>query len=68
MGLQSTTFYVMIAWLPSIATSQGVLGTRSPAGTCSTYQVVGILSGLAVPAVLHRAGPAAGRHRDLPRR
>jgi CP family cyanate transporter-like MFS transporter len=58
MGLQSTTFYVMIAWLPSIATSQGA--SHALAGWyLFAYQVVGILSGLAVPAVLHRAGPAA---------
>jgi MFS transporter, CP family, cyanate transporter len=58
MGLQSTTFYVMIAWLPSIATSQGA--SHALAGWyLFAYQVVGILSGLTVPAVLHRAGPAA---------
>jgi CP family cyanate transporter-like MFS transporter len=58
MGLQSTTFYVMIAWLPSIGTSQGA--SHALAGWyLFAYQAVGILSGLAVPAVLHRAGPAA---------
>lgn len=57
MGLQSTIFYVMVAWLPSIATGNGA----SPAlggWYLFTYQVVGITAGLTVPAALARAGTA----------
>ena len=32
MGLQSTTFYVLVAWLPSIATSHGASAGRGRAG------------------------------------
>lgn len=58
MGLQSTTFYIMVAWLPSIATGNGA----SPAlggWYLFTYQVLGILAGLTVPAALSRAGTRA---------
>jgi CP family cyanate transporter-like MFS transporter len=60
MGLQSTTFYIMIAWLPSIATSQGASDALG-GWYLFAYQAIGILAGLALPAVLHRAGtPRAG--------
>jgi cyanate permease len=60
MGLQSTTFYVMVAWLPSIATSRGASGTVG-GWYLFAFQIVGIVSGLVLPAVLHRAGtPATG--------
>jgi CP family cyanate transporter-like MFS transporter len=58
MGLQSTTFYILVAWLPSIATSQGASDALG-GWYLFAYQVVGILSGLALPAVLHRTGTAA---------
>jgi CP family cyanate transporter-like MFS transporter len=57
MGLQSTSFYVMVAWLPSIATSHGA--SDAVAGWyLFAYQAIGILAGLALPAVLQRAGLA----------
>lgn len=60
MGLQSTSFYVMVAWLPSIATSRGASGALG-GWYLFAFQIVGILSGLVLPAVLHRAGtPATG--------
>jgi CP family cyanate transporter-like MFS transporter len=60
MGLQSTTFYVMVAWLPSIATSRGASDTLG-GWYLFAFQLVGILAGLTLPAVLHRAGtPATG--------
>lgn len=60
MGLQSTSFYVMVAWLPSIATSRGASGTLG-GWYLFAFQIVGIVSGLVLPAVLHRAGtPATG--------
>ena len=60
MGLQSTTFYIMVAWLPSIATSQGASAALG-GWYLFAYQAIGILAGLGLPAVLHRAGtPRAG--------
>ncbi|WP_084516376.1 MFS transporter [Microtetraspora niveoalba] len=51
MGLQSTTFYLMVNWLPTIEIARGV-----PASTAGWYlflfQAVGIVSGLAVIAVM----------------
>jgi CP family cyanate transporter-like MFS transporter len=58
MGLQSTTFYILAAWLPSIATSHGSSDTLG-GWYLFAYQVVGLLAGLAVPAVLKHAGTAA---------
>jgi MFS transporter, CP family, cyanate transporter len=55
MGLQSTNFYVMVAWLPSIAASRGASGTLG-GWYLFAFQIVGIVSGLILPAVLHRAG------------
>ena len=66
MGLQSTTFYILVAWLPSIATSRGASAALG-GWYLFTYQVVGILAGLAVPAALARAGtPATGVLVSLP--
>jgi CP family cyanate transporter-like MFS transporter len=60
MGLQSTTFYIMVAWLPSIATSHGASAALG-GWYLFAYQAIGILAGLLLPAVLHRAGtPRAG--------
>lgn len=60
MGLQSTSFYVMVAWLPSITTSRGASGALG-GWYLFAFQIVGIVSGLVLPAVLHRAGtPATG--------
>ena len=55
MGLQSTTFYIMVAWLPSIATSHGASDALG-GWYLFEYQVIGILAGLGLPSVLHRAG------------
>ena len=55
MGLQSTTFYIMVAWLPSIATSHGASAALG-GWYLFAYQAIGILAGLGLPAVLHRAG------------
>jgi CP family cyanate transporter-like MFS transporter len=60
MGLQSTTFYIMVAWLPSIATSYGASDAVG-GWYLFAYQAVGILAGLGLPTVLRRAGtPRAG--------
>ncbi|MEE2035402.1 MFS transporter [Rhodococcus chondri] len=53
MGLQSTTFYLLVTWLPSIETSIGV--DRATAGWhLSVYQIIGIVSGLAATALMGR--------------
>lgn len=53
MGLQSTTFYLLATWLPAIEAEHGV-----DAGTAGwhlfLYHAVGIVSGLAVIAVMGR--------------
>jgi CP family cyanate transporter-like MFS transporter len=60
MGLQSTTFYIMVAWLPSIATSHGASDALG-GWYLFAYQAIGILAGLGLPTVLRRAGtPRAG--------
>lgn len=54
MGLQSTTFYVTVTWLPSIEAAAGI-----PAGVAGVhlfvFQGVGILAGLAIPLLMHSA-------------
>jgi CP family cyanate transporter-like MFS transporter len=57
MGLQSTTFYIMVAWLPSVATSHGASAALG-GWYLFAYQAIGILAGLGLPTVLHRAGTA----------
>ncbi|UYP20769.1 MFS transporter [Rhodococcus sp. Z13] len=53
MGLQSTTFYLLVTWLPSIEQALGV--DRVAAGWhLSLYQVIGIGSGLAATAAMGR--------------
>ncbi|WP_237047729.1 MFS transporter [Lentzea guizhouensis] len=51
MGLQSTTFYVMVTWFPTIEIAAGV-----PAGQAGVhlfvYQMVGVASGLAIPRLM----------------
>ncbi|MFD4637061.1 MFS transporter [Lentzea sp. NPDC058436] len=53
MGLQSTTFYVMVTWLPTVEMASGV-----PAGQAGVhlfvYQIVGVASGLAIPRLMRR--------------
>ncbi|WP_068157067.1 CynX/NimT family MFS transporter [Rhodococcus phenolicus] len=51
MGLQSTTFYLLVTWLPSIEASLGV--DAATAGWHSfAYQVVGIVAGLGATALM----------------
>ena len=53
MGLQSTSFYVLVSWFPAIAVDRGL--SASLAGWyLFAAQVVGIFSGLALPLLLHR--------------
>lgn len=51
MGLQSTTFYVMVTWLPTIETSAGI--SAEQAGIhLFLYQLVGVAAGLAIPRLM----------------
>lgn len=53
MGLQSTGFYVLVTWLPSITAAHGA--SHAAGGWyLFAYQVVGIVAGLGVPLVLGR--------------
>lgn len=50
MGLQSTAFYTVITWLPTI---EGSIGVDPAAGVqLFVFQIVGIASGLAVPRLM----------------
>ncbi len=53
MGLQSTTFYVMVTWLPTIEASAGT-GARQAGLGLFAYQLVGAASGLAVTRLMRR--------------
>ena len=58
MGLQSTSFYVLVSWLPAIMTARHQ--SHAAAGWyLFGYQVVGIAAGLAAPLALRRL------HRDV---
>lgn len=48
MGLQSTAFYTIITWLPTIEGSAGV-GPATAGVHLFVFQIVGIVSGLAIP-------------------
>lgn len=56
MGLQSLTFYVILAWLPEIIQGRGY-GAEFSGWMLSLSQAVGILGSLTVPII-------AGRRRD----
>ncbi|GAA2673659.1 MULTISPECIES: MFS transporter [Actinosynnema] len=51
MGLQSTTFYVMVTWLPTIETTAGVRPEQAGLHLFA-YQVTGIGAGLAIPRLM----------------
>lgn len=53
MGLQSSTFYFMVTWLPTIEISTGI--SAEQAGVhLFLYQIVGIAAGLAIPRLMRR--------------
>lgn len=52
-GLQSTIFYSVIAWLPTVLLERGTSAT-SAGLYLLVYQVAGLLSGLALPLALRR--------------
>ncbi|USX54595.1 MFS transporter [Lentzea sp. HUAS12] len=51
MGLQSTTFYVMVTWLPTVEMSSGVPAAQAGVHLF-VYQIVGVASGLAIPRLV----------------
>ncbi|MFD4669942.1 CynX/NimT family MFS transporter [Lentzea sp. NPDC058450] len=51
MGLQSTTFYVIVTWLPTIEMSEGVPAERAGLHLF-VYQLVGVGAGLAIPRLM----------------
>lgn len=53
MGLQSTTFYVMVTWLPSVEIAGGV-SEQGAGWHLFLYQLVGIASALAIPRLMQR--------------
>jgi CP family cyanate transporter-like MFS transporter len=51
MGLQSTAFYVLITWLPTIDVSYGV--SEAQAGLhILGFQAIGVVAGLAIPRLM----------------
>lgn len=51
MGVQSTGFYILVNWLPSIEQSAGI--SPSVAGVhLLIYQMVGVVAGMAVPLLM----------------
>lgn len=55
MGLQSTAFYILVTWLPTIEVAGGVPDTAAGVHL-SIYQVVGMVSGMAIPLLMRRPG------------
>ncbi|WP_205856743.1 CynX/NimT family MFS transporter [Phytoactinopolyspora endophytica] len=54
MGLQSLGFYVAVTWLPQVFQDGGVTAARA-GWLLFVFQVVAVLTSLAVPALLRRA-------------
>lgn len=53
MALQSTTFYVMVTWLPTIEAASGI--SEAQAGIhLFVYLLVGVPAGLVIPALMRR--------------
>jgi CP family cyanate transporter-like MFS transporter len=55
MGCQSVTFYVLVAWLPTILRDRAGLGASAAGWHLSLVQGAGVVASLAVPRA---AGPA----------
>lgn len=51
MGLQSTSFYVLVTWLPTIGVSAG-LSERQAGWHLFAFQIVGIFSALTIPRLM----------------
>ncbi|GAB2608355.1 CynX/NimT family MFS transporter [Pseudactinotalea suaedae] len=55
MGLQSTAFYVLVTWLPTIEAAAGVPETTAGVHL-SIYQLIGTVSGMTIPLLMRRRG------------
>jgi CP family cyanate transporter-like MFS transporter len=53
MGLQSTAFYVMVTWLPTIEMAAGTSAEQAGVHLL-VLQIVGVVSGLLIPRLLRR--------------
>lgn len=53
MGLQSTVFYILVTWLPTIEVTAGV-SERQAGWHLFIFQIVGILSALTIPRLMRR--------------
>jgi CP family cyanate transporter-like MFS transporter len=53
MGLQSLVFYVTVAWYPTMLHDQG-MSVASVSWMLTVYQAAALISGLAVPRLIHR--------------
>ncbi|WP_430782907.1 MFS transporter [Actinoplanes sp. G11-F43] len=65
MGLQSTCFYVLVTWLPTIEVANGV-SERTAGLHLFLFQGMGILGGLAIPALLGTRPRAGAVTASLP--
>ncbi|WP_084626501.1 MFS transporter [Demequina aurantiaca] len=59
MALQSSVFYLLITWLPSIESSHGV-GESEAGWHLVIFQIAGIVGGLVAGPVLHRRHDQSG--------
>ncbi|MET9316462.1 MFS transporter [Kribbella sp. NPDC003505] len=61
MGLQSTSFYLFVNWLPTIEITTGGVSERSTGVHLFVFQVFGLIGGLSVPLLLkHPTNQRAG--------
>ncbi|HET6741139.1 MAG TPA: MFS transporter [Kribbella sp.] len=55
MGLQSTSFYLFVNWLPTIEISTGGVSERATGVHLFVFQVFGLIGGLTIPLLLKHA-------------
>ncbi|MFF0270645.1 CynX/NimT family MFS transporter [Kribbella sp. NPDC004536] len=61
MGLQSTSFYLFVNWLPTIEISTGGVSERATGVHLFVFQVFGLIGGLSIPFLLkHPTNQRAG--------
>jgi CP family cyanate transporter-like MFS transporter len=61
MGLQSTSFYLFVNWLPTIEISTGGVSERATGVHLFVFQVFGLIGGLSIPLLLkHPTNQRAG--------
>ncbi|TCC02826.1 CynX/NimT family MFS transporter [Kribbella soli] len=61
MGLQSTSFYLFVNWLPTIEIATGGVSERSTGVHLFIFQVFGLIGGLSIPLLLkHPTNQRAG--------